>query len=283
MNYASISPTAATIAWLRAQEEVDYAKAIGFQIDLERVVTELYNTPDFDVDLARMRKMGPWAVLRLFALQKAVLSTGITNIIELASGLSPTGLLLSEDHPQLEYLEADLPDMHVLKSGIAAKILAGRERTNLRFMPVDVLRRQQLEAAVHSFSRAGSVCVANEGLLQYFTHDEKRKLAQSLRSCLPKGSAWITTDVVRKKDFSRAFSKSSYTERMRQVLADKTGRDMVACAFDSFEEAETLFTECGFVVYPRRQLDLVPKLFPAAVLDRHCNLEVQQVWELRPT
>lgn len=281
--YEPISPTAATIAWLRSQEGVHYAKKIAELADVEDVTRAFYHDPHFDIDLSRMAKMGPWSVLRLFALQQAILSTGIQNVLEIASGLSPSGLLMSEDHPGMEYLETDLPEMSALKSSIASRIMYNLPRANLSFMAADAMDAGQLKHAADAIMREGPLAIANEGLMQYLTHEEKRVLAANIRAALEeRGGAWITTDIVRKEDFNYAFNVSAYVQNVRDVMAKKTGRDMVGNAFDSFDEAKLLFEECGFTVEMHTQLDMTPDLLTPDALLRHRHLQVQQVWIMRP-
>ena len=224
--------------------------------------------------------MRHWAIVRFFALKKAVELTGIKNIFELASGLSPAGLLWARD-PTVRYLETDLPAMMAEKERIAVEF--GSElMVGLFLTSLDVFDVARMHLLADDFFLGCPVAITHEGLLPYFTHQEKYQLAKNIASVLTKhGGVWITTDISLKENFGRAFQTSPYSKRIHEILTEATGRDMAELAFSSFDEAEDLFRSAGFSVERHTQLELVPGLLTAEELSRSKNLAFQQVWTMR--
>ena len=278
MEYKKISPTAETIAFIRGETDIPYARLIARLCNAQEATRQFYRRPDFEIDLSRMKKLAIWAKLRLYAFIEAVKQSEISNILELASGFSPAGLICSQD-PTIRYLEIDLPKIVERKKAL---VQALTRRDNLVFAPLNVLDFEDLRlVAFFSFTH-GPLAVINEGLLQYFTHDEKFELASNINQILkPRGGVWVTTDIVLKSHLVEAFNASLYTRTMRDILAENTGRDMVELAFDSFEQAEELFGKAGFLVEKHAQLELAGDFISPGDLQNRTHLVHQQIWIMR--
>lgn len=111
----------------------------------------------------------------------------VTQVIELAAGMSPRGLRLTSRHPDLVYVEGELPAM-------AARKRAALERAEIR--PGPRHRITELDALAESgprslpelgaqLDRGGGLAVITEGLLNYFPREETdalwRRIASELR------------------------------------------------------------------------------------------------------
>lgn len=279
MAHERITPTAHTIAYLRARAGIPYAPEIGGTARVREATHAFYHRSDFDLDFARFEKLIPWVRLRFLALHAAVRATGITNILELAAGLSPGGLITTKD-AGITYLETDLPGMVEEKRAVIERVF-GFVPSNLRFKAANALSEQDLRAAADSLP-LGPIAFLNEGLLQYFGQHDKVVIAANIRTVLvERGGAWITTDIVRKPDFLGAFAANDYRTRIRTILQEETGCDMAELAFESFEEAESFFKEAGFSVERHLQTALAPTALAGDVLGRHPDLSFQQVWVMR--
>lgn len=277
-----ISSTAETIAFLRAGAGIPYADALASLSKAETATVAFYRRPDFEIDLERMRKMGSWAALRLHAVIEATRRAGARNILELASGFSPAGLISSED-PRIRYLESDLKPVIQRKRKMAREILGG-QRKNLGFMTINALVGGDLERAVRAFfPKEETLTITHEGFLQYLTHEEKRQLSEKIAKVLrERKGTWVTSDIVLQEHFVGAFNTTPYARRIREILAENTGRDMAQLAFASFDEAEEMFQNAGFRVEKYLQLDLAAGLLSQEVLAKHRHLKHQQVWVMRP-
>lgn len=99
-------------------------------------------------------------------LEQAVSSGEVTQVVELACGMSPRGLAFTERHPGLTYVEVDLPE--ILRRKRERVETVRERRDNHRFEAADVMTGVQLSRIFSSLDRAGGVAVVTEGLLNYF-------------------------------------------------------------------------------------------------------------------
>ena len=112
------------------------------------------------------------------------ISTGaVRQVVELACGMSPRGLRLVGRHPELSYVEVDLPAMAARKKAALDRI--GTDRTRHRVQPADVLA-DGLTAVFAALDDTTGVAVVTEGLLNYLPTEEVvrlwSRLAEELRA-----------------------------------------------------------------------------------------------------
>lgn len=103
-------------------------------------------------------------------LEEGVTEGRITQVLEIACGMSPRGWRFTERHPGLVYVEADLPAMAARKRAALARI--GRPPTH-RVVDVDALAAAG-PASVRSvvaaeLDRDHGLAVITEGLLNYLS------------------------------------------------------------------------------------------------------------------
>ncbi|MFJ3262307.1 class I SAM-dependent methyltransferase [Pseudomonas sp. NPDC086581] len=119
-------------------------------------------------------------------LTQAIESRGVTQVVEIACGLSPRGRRFRERYPQLTYIEADLPPMAARKSALLQEQgwLDGKHRVRA----VDILAEQGeqcLAALLCELDPDRPVAVITEGLVNYFQRPVIegfwRRLAAALR------------------------------------------------------------------------------------------------------
>lgn len=106
-------------------------------------------------------------------LERAVTSGEVGQVVELAAGLSPRGLRLRAAHPEVDYVEVDLPDMTERKRRALER--AGVDSTRHRAVAADVFGHELDELFAGLDARRG-VAVVTEGLLNYFPTSEVRRL-----------------------------------------------------------------------------------------------------------
>lgn len=115
-------------------------------------------------------------------LEGAVTSGQVTQVVELASGMSPRGLAFTERHPGLTYVEVDLPDMVRRKRDSLEQLRGSGDRH--RIEAADVMTGVQLSRIFSSLERGQGVAVVTEGLLNYFPRADVvelwRRLAHEL-------------------------------------------------------------------------------------------------------
>jgi O-methyltransferase involved in polyketide biosynthesis len=106
-------------------------------------------------------------------LEGAVLTGDVGQVVELAAGLSPRGLRLRRAHPEVTYVEVDLPDMARRKRRALdrADALGPRHRVEA----ADVFTPELEEVFTTLDPRLG-VAVVTEGLLNYFPTPDVTRL-----------------------------------------------------------------------------------------------------------
>jgi len=107
-------------------------------------------------------------------LVNQALEDGVTQIIEIASGLSARGIRVLQNHPNkdIKYIEADLPDMVVWKNKRLKKEGFSDERHQLT--ECNILRSEgklSIEHLLNTLDKTKKTLVITEGLVNYFPLD----------------------------------------------------------------------------------------------------------------
>lgn len=106
-------------------------------------------------------------------LEEAIEAGEVSQVIEVAAGLSPRGWRFVNRYEHLMYVEADLPDMAVRKCTALARMGSLGERHRVR--PVDALRDDDgpgsLTAETADLDHQRGLAIITEGLLGYLSTD----------------------------------------------------------------------------------------------------------------
>lgn len=103
-------------------------------------------------------------------VRQAIEQHGVTQIIEIACGLSPRGTQFCQDYPDLQYIEADLPDMLQHKQDLLSK--HGLLSTRHRVVAIDILAESgalSVAEVLGGLDKRRNTLVITEGLVNYFT------------------------------------------------------------------------------------------------------------------
>jgi O-methyltransferase involved in polyketide biosynthesis len=115
-------------------------------------------------------------------LERAIARDGVTQVIELACGLSPRGWrFASRYREQLTYVETDLPEMVDLKRRTLERL--GSLNDHHRVTTVDVLRGEgsgSLSALAETLDPDAGVAIVVEGLIGYLEADVLERMWQRL-------------------------------------------------------------------------------------------------------
>lgn len=205
----------------------------------------------------------------------------INQVLEVAAGLSPRGLAMTEN-PDVIYVATDLPEMLEQEQAIAESILVKRhaQHSNLYFRVANALDRDELFQAAVPFRYDRPVAIITEGLLPYLTLEEKRTLAANVRYLLTRyGGMWICPDVTTRQSWKR-FSEADWDVRQRiENISGATGRDIQKNAFEDDKDVRGFFTDAGYTIeeYPHTNVleDLSAlKLTPLSRREVHEILQV---------
>lgn len=119
-----------------------------------------------------------------------------TQILELASGLLPRGMLLSQN-PEITFIESDLSGMIQRKQQFVQQLIG--ERSNLHFLVIDATHSLNSLSLNNYFQPNRPVTILCEGLLMYLTFAEKQQVFANVRELLQTyGGVWITSDFTTK-------------------------------------------------------------------------------------
>lgn len=180
-------------------------------------------------------------------LEKAILEEGVTQVVEIACGLSPRGTLMMQRFAGrgLVYLEADLPGMAARKRKLLAD--AGVSSTGHRVIDINILAQDTTESMEAVFAReldpARKTVVITEGLINYFDYATIHGFWTRLASALTRFPVGIyLTDLY--PDF-RWHPGVRVANAFKSGLALAT-RSSVTLHFDSEQAVTDGFGEAGF-------------------------------------
>jgi O-methyltransferase involved in polyketide biosynthesis len=99
-------------------------------------------------------------------LEDAIEAGEVSQVLEIAAGFTGRGLRFTTRHPELRYIETDLPHQIARKRAVVEGIAS----PNLEFRELDIFAEGEssLEAAFASLDPGRGVAVITEGLINYF-------------------------------------------------------------------------------------------------------------------
>lgn len=192
--------------------------------------------------------------IRTFLLQRHLIidhlidqaiSRGVSQVIEIACGMSPRGIRLRQKYPHLHVVEADLPDMAARKASRLAA--SGNLGDKHQVTPIDILANsgeQTLESVIaQAFPNQQPVIVITEGLTSYFSLDTMTGFWKRLSSLMAErpGSVYLSESY---RMPSQPLLKQSL-KTMGSVLGAVTRSD-VSFHFETDQQTSAHFTNCGF-------------------------------------
>jgi O-methyltransferase involved in polyketide biosynthesis len=282
-SYDRISPTAKYVAHLRAMTDIPYSKEIASVCNVEETFLNIAGE-----QTAKLAWSVPLVEARYKSVNSLIDSYNLKNVFELASGLSPRGLVMTED-PRISFIESDLHGLMREKEKILQKILSGRgvpKRPNLHCCIVNALNREQLFSAAEHFS-GGPIGVICEALLNYFTLQEKQRVAENIFALLSRyDGVWITPDISTKDRRQEVVHMDEATKKTLALLAGFTGRDFAKNSFDDIHHVKSFFEGIGFTIEKHVQSELVHDLCfsglpPEQVTKIKKMLQLARIWTIK--
>jgi O-methyltransferase involved in polyketide biosynthesis len=248
-SYQKISPTAKLLAYLRNFTDIPFAKEIAAESGAEKTFQELRGeSAESDVRFA------PIYEARYKATDRIIAQSSITQILEVAAGLSPRGLAMTEN-PDVVYVVTDLPQILEQEEAISKEILArlNSHRPNLHFQVANALDRKSLWRAAAPFNPNQPIAIITEGLLAYFSRGEKEELAGNIHELLGKyGGVWITPGVGSKQGMEIASQVDGSVRQRLNRVSSIAGRNRESNLFADEKDIQQFFSEAGFTIeeYP---------------------------------
>jgi hypothetical protein len=154
-------------------------------------------------------------------LERAIERDGVTQVIEAAAGLSPRGWRFTERHPELVYIEGDLPGMVERKREALERMGSLSDRH--RVVELDVLRprgKGSLSGVARGLDKQAGLAIITEGLLSYLPRDAVDGAWESRPRRVHSGCCSLRSCAAR----STCTSSAPRTPRMRCSRPDSAPR-----------------------------------------------------------
>lgn len=177
-------------------------------------------------------------------VENAIREQDVTQVVEIACGLSPRGTRLVEKYPQLRYIEADLPDMAARKQQLLQE--SGHRNDRHQVVECNILATEgdaTLERVLGDLDLGRPVLVITEGLVNYFNLETINafwhRLALALQA-FPRG-IYLT-------DNYPLYEGMPFYRTLKTLgnMLGSISRSQVSFHFHSDDEARYTFIEAGF-------------------------------------
>jgi O-methyltransferase involved in polyketide biosynthesis len=282
-SYQKISPTAKFVAYLRTFTDIPFAKEIAAESGAEKTFQELSSGSTESIV-----RFAPLWEARYKATDRIIAQHSITQVLEVAAGLSSRGLAMTEN-PDVVYVVTDLPQILEQEEAIARAILArlNSRRPNLYFQAANALDRESLSRAATPFKPNRPLAIITEGLLPYFSRGEKEALAGNIHKLLEKyGGIWITSDV-HTKQFRKEVSQveENVVQQRQSKISSITGSNLESNLFADENDIQQFFNKAGFTIEEYPQSNIYEDLSSVKILnlDGEEILKIQLVLKLNKT
>jgi O-methyltransferase involved in polyketide biosynthesis len=211
------------------------------------------------MERTKSSKITPQFEARYKLINRLIEENKSNQILELASGLSPRGLEMTDNDASLAYVELDIPSMATVKRVLLDRLFEAsraRPRPNLYIEDGDALDLNSLLASTRYF-KAEPVTVINEGLLRYMNFEQKAVVAENVRALLEKfGGSWITSDIT----LVRILDQTDEARINRGMVKEMSGIDIDKNVFESAESAVEFFESFGFTVERHSFMEMADEL-----------------------
>lgn len=260
--YDGIIPTSWLTAYGRTFTDIPYSEAMFDELEAIRVASGATDT----LDVMKDTNLAPQFEARHKLLNRLIGQTGISQVLEIAAGLSTRGLEMTADG-SVNYVELDLPKLAADKQKIIADLeVRGLvpKRDNLHVEAGNAVELGDLEKAARHFDGTQPIVVVNEGLLRYLNFDDKTKYAANITALLKKfGGVWITSDISLPKII---YKEDDVMADRRKRISEITGVNVADNLFKDEEDAKHFFEGLGFDVESHSFLEVIDELTSPAKL-----------------
>ncbi|MCL5125871.1 MAG: class I SAM-dependent methyltransferase [Deltaproteobacteria bacterium] len=251
VSFEKVIPTAWGVAFRRTLTSIPLCQEI-FSI-LDKSLTDLADRTK--LEQLKRPKLTPFFEARYLLTQKLLRENRTNQFLELASGLCPRGILLTEN-AHITYVEIDFPSTIEQKTKIIEELVSLRKidrRPNLRLLAGNVLDPDIIDLAANFFQQA-PITIINEGLMRYQWFDNKALVGKNnLRLLRRFGGTWITPDITLPE-------QNTIRKAVIRQTMELTGIDVSENAFPDAAHAKSFFETLGFEVEQRSFMEVVDQL-----------------------
>jgi O-methyltransferase involved in polyketide biosynthesis len=243
-NPAAISPTAHYTGYTWFHHQLSHPGLVTTKgrlmhraLSPVRAIAHLTNTGTVeDFLIARHRVIDHW-------LTQAIESGQVTQVIEVAAGLSPRGWRFKHRYgDKIRYIEADLPGMAQIKRQRLAQ--AGLQRTGHDVVDLDALAEtgpHSLTQLAQGLDTTQGVAIITEGLLNYFDQGAVQGMWQRFAALLSRHPHGLYLS-----DLHLSEAQRSPLAKAFKALLTTFVRGRVFVHFKSTDEARRHLLGAGF-------------------------------------
>lgn len=255
--FDAISPTALMVAYTRQFTDIPYGEELAQLVNAQSFMEQLQQKK-----LSQPSEVSVLVEARYKAVNQVIsqhLQFETTQIIELASGLLPRGMAMSQNQ-NITFVESDLPIMISQKQQLVKRLIG--ERQNLYFKAIDATNQpSQFPLNVNYLHQNQPVVVLCEGLLTYLTLAEKQKVFANVREILRVyGGVWITPDLTTFDGLDQLRQISPGLQRLNQTASNVSGRAINNYHFENIDQVKQFAYEQGFDIKEYSMLEVINQI-----------------------
>ncbi len=250
-----ISFTADGVAYRRTFTDIPYSKEIFEILKQHGGMIDPKEKQRADA----MPQLIPMFEARYLLTDQELKKSGIKQVLELASGLSPRGFIWADDL-DVQYVEIDLPEKMAMKRTVVNELhcLNGTNGyDNLHLLEGNITLRQDILDS-NIYLEHEPLFVICEGLLRYLNWRDKSSLALAVRDTihLHGGGIWTTPDIELLSDVNATPESTARYD----MMAREWGFDVRPNLFKDMGHAVEFFEAFGFKVNQHCQLEMIDQL-----------------------
>ena len=254
-SFDPVSPTAKIVGYLRSRDpSLQIADELTMDVEGKTLLESMT-----ELDSETIGLMGTLFQTRHHAINAAIAETQTSQVIELASGISPRGLQWARGMPQTLYVESDLPALMIHKAKLLRNHILSAADVNhgiLHCCGLDVLDEEAFSETLNSIDVSAPFVIVSEGLLLYFDSTELDKFLDNIASILNRypNAVWITDMVTQQSLSDLIGSHAGVASAVRKVFS-MTGRSVIgANPFLADECVEKLMHNKRLIVKSQKSL-----------------------------
>ena len=253
-------------AWLTAYPRIfsDIPLSVEIFEELEKIRKE----DGIEVsETLKVSRLAPELEARYKLVNRLLGQNNSRQILELASGLSSRGFIMSQD-PSVNYVELEFSQMVDDKRKIMKALISNGKLTlgdNFHFEAGSALNLSDIKQAIKHFKRDQPITIINEGLLRYLTFPEKAIVAKNIQAILKEyGGVWITPDITLQKFLK---TQDELIPGKNDEIQKMTNKNFNQNRFENVEQAKEFFENLGFSVEKHSWLEIINELVSPQKLD----------------
>lgn len=224
--------SATRMAHARAVAGIPFAKEIWQAMD-----NEYSQQKDTFPDKAEDISEAHWELIAVYEARyrtstNMLMDSGVSQVLELASGMSPRGLDFCTADSDTTYVEMDLPEQVEHKRRVLEKIMGEKGiPENLHILGGDATSKDDFSKALACFDKTKPIAILFEGLLVWLKAKQRGLVMENVKNALAQfGGACITSDIAlapgQNAEYT-AYKNQRYGDTAHQIFVNKPSPQII--------------------------------------------------------